>query len=115
MLTAMDLHSGKWSAMYAFGSSGVLLPESVGRTLWEINKNLLSANLSKSQLKRLQQLRNFIAGHLSTLPNAKLTFATKFVNREMLDYDPQGKTRIRFSLMPHQMSRLADVRTTPIR
>ncbi|WP_031528158.1 spore photoproduct lyase family protein [Dyadobacter crusticola] len=49
-----------------------------------------------------------------TLPNAKLTFATKFVNREMLSYDPQRKTRIRFSLMPHQMSKLVDVRTTPI-
>ncbi|RFZ85060.1 spore photoproduct lyase family protein [Mucilaginibacter terrenus] len=50
----------------------------------------------------------------TTLPNAKLTFATKFVNREMLNYDPQRKTRIRFSLMPHQMSKLVDVRTTPI-
>jgi spore photoproduct lyase family protein len=48
------------------------------------------------------------------VPNAKLTFATKFVNRELLDYDPQLKTRIRFSLMPHKMSRLVDVRTTPI-
>ena len=50
----------------------------------------------------------------TTLPNAKLTFATKFVNRDMLSYNPQGKTRIRFSLMPHQMSKLVDVRTTPI-
>lgn len=48
------------------------------------------------------------------LPNAKLSFATKFVNRELLEYDPQGKTRIRFSLMPHKMSRLVDVRTSPI-
>ncbi len=46
------------------------------------------------------------------IPNAKLTFATKFVNREMLAYDPQLKTRIRFSLMPHKMSKLVDVRTT---
>jgi spore photoproduct lyase len=48
------------------------------------------------------------------LPNAKLTFATKFVNRDLLSYDPQLKTRIRFSLMPHQMSKLVDVRTSPI-
>jgi DNA repair photolyase len=48
------------------------------------------------------------------IPNGKLTFATKFVNREMLSYDPQMKTRIRFSLMPHKMSKLVDVRTTPI-
>jgi spore photoproduct lyase len=50
----------------------------------------------------------------TTLPNAKLTFATKFVNRDLLTYDPQQKTRIRFSLMPHKMSKLVDVRTTPI-
>ena len=48
------------------------------------------------------------------VPNAKLTFATKFVNRQLLQYDPQLKTRIRFSLMPHKMSKLVDVRTTPI-
>lgn len=55
-----------------------------------------------------------LIGLYTELPNAKLTFATKFVNREMLSYDPQRKTRIRFSLMPHKMSRLVDVRTTPI-
>ena len=48
------------------------------------------------------------------VPNGKLTFATKFVNRQMLDFDPQKKTRIRFSLMPHKVSKLVDVRTTPI-
>jgi spore photoproduct lyase family protein len=49
-----------------------------------------------------------------TLPNAKATFATKFVNREVLGYDPQGRTRIRFSLMPPETSKLVDVRTSPI-
>lgn len=48
------------------------------------------------------------------IPNSKLTFATKFVNRQMLSYDPQLKTRIRFSLMPHKISKLVDVRTTPV-
>src|ERR687894_62305 len=49
-----------------------------------------------------------------TLPNAKATFATKFVNRELLDYDPKEKTRIRFSLMPPETSKLVDVRTSRI-
>lgn len=49
-----------------------------------------------------------------TLPNAKATFATKRVNRALLDYDPQGKTRIRFSLMPHQKAQIVDVRTSAI-
>jgi spore photoproduct lyase len=34
------------------------------------------------------------------LPHAKASFATKCVNRDLLGYDPQGKTRVRFSLMP---------------
>jgi spore photoproduct lyase len=48
------------------------------------------------------------------LPNAKGTFATKFVNRELLGYDPRGKTRVRFSLMPPETSRLVDVRTSRV-
>ena len=48
------------------------------------------------------------------LPNAKGTYATKWVNREMLSYDPQRKTRVRFSLMPQRMAKLIDVRTSPI-
>ena len=45
---------------------------------------------------------------------AKASFATKLVNRDLLDLDPRGRTRVRFSLMPHAMSRLVDVRTSPV-
>jgi spore photoproduct lyase len=48
------------------------------------------------------------------LPNAKASFATKYVNRALLDYDPQGKTRVRFSLMPEGISKVVDVRTSRI-
>jgi len=48
------------------------------------------------------------------LPNAKGTFATKHVNRELLGYDPRGKTRVRFSLMPPETAKLVDVRTSPV-
>ncbi|MCJ2017259.1 spore photoproduct lyase family protein [Methylobacterium sp. E-065] len=48
------------------------------------------------------------------LPNAKASFATKTVNRDLLNYDPQGKTRIRFSLMPARIARIVDVRTAPM-
>jgi len=47
-------------------------------------------------------------------PRAKATFATKFVNRNMLSFDPQRKIRIRFSLMPSHISKLVDVRTDSI-
>lgn len=48
------------------------------------------------------------------LPNAKASFATKLVNRGLLDYDPRGGTRVRFSLMPAETSRVLDVRTSKI-
>jgi spore photoproduct lyase family protein len=47
-------------------------------------------------------------------PKAFATFATKFVNPELLTYNPQRKTRIRFSLMPPNVSKLVDVRTDSI-
>jgi spore photoproduct lyase len=49
-----------------------------------------------------------------TLPTAKASFATKFVNRDLLSYDPQGKTRIRLSLMPQGVAKVVDVRTSSI-
>ncbi|WP_105031790.1 spore photoproduct lyase family protein [Arthrobacter ruber] len=48
------------------------------------------------------------------LPTAKLSFATKYVNRDMLTWDPQERTRVRFSLMPERLARTVDVRTTPV-
>lgn len=47
-------------------------------------------------------------------PTVKLSFATKFVNEQLLTYDPRGKTRIRFSLMPAHLSKIVDVRTSPV-
>ena len=58
-------------------------------------------------------LRDLVA-MFRLLPNAKATFATKFVNRALLAYDPQRKTRLRFSLMPQRMSTLVDMRTSRI-
>ncbi len=48
------------------------------------------------------------------LPNVKASFATKYVNCDLLNYDPQGKTRIRFSLMPQKIAKTVDVRTSPM-
>ncbi|MFD6248748.1 spore photoproduct lyase family protein [Streptomyces roseolus] len=47
-------------------------------------------------------------------PTAKASFATKFVNPDLLRLDPRGRTRIRFSLMPPDDSRLLDIRTSPV-
>lgn len=48
------------------------------------------------------------------IPNAKGSFATKYVNRDLLGYDPQGRTRVRFSLMPEPLAKVVDVRTSPM-
>jgi spore photoproduct lyase family protein len=48
------------------------------------------------------------------LPTAKASFATTFVNRQLLDLDPRGRTRVRFSLMPDADSRVVDVRTSRV-
>jgi spore photoproduct lyase family protein len=48
------------------------------------------------------------------LPTAKASFATKYVNRALLDLDPQGRTRIRFSLMPDADAKVIDVRTSRV-
>ncbi|EGX55360.1 lyase [Streptomyces zinciresistens K42] len=47
-------------------------------------------------------------------PTAKASFATKFVNPGLLALDPRGRTRVRFSVMPPDDSRLLDVRTSPV-
>jgi spore photoproduct lyase family protein len=55
-----------------------------------------------------------LIGLFRSLPTAKASFATKHVNRQLLDLDPQGRTRIRFSLMPDADARVLDLRTSRI-
>lgn len=45
---------------------------------------------------------------------AKATFATKYVNEKLLSYSPEGKVRIRFSLMPQAISDIIEPRTSPV-
>ncbi|MCY0918976.1 spore photoproduct lyase family protein [Streptomyces sp. H27-G5] len=47
-------------------------------------------------------------------PSAKASFATKFVNPDLLLLDPRGRTRVRFSVMPQEDSTLLDIRTSPV-
>lgn len=58
-------------------------------------------------------VRDLVAAFRS-MPNAKASFATKHVNPDLLEYDPQRGTRVRMSLMPQDIARVVDVRTTPI-
>lgn len=47
-------------------------------------------------------------------PNAMGSLATKYVNKELLKYNPNGKIRIRFSLMPEYYADILEPNTTPI-
>jgi spore photoproduct lyase len=42
------------------------------------------------------------------------SFATKYVNEKLLEYNPEGKIRIRFSLMPQKYANVLEPHTTPI-
>ena len=42
------------------------------------------------------------------------SFATKFVNKKLLSFNPEGKIRIRFSLMPQKMSDIHEPNTSKI-
>jgi len=47
-------------------------------------------------------------------PVAMGSFATKFVNKKLLSFNPEGKIRIRFSLMPQHKSTLHEPNTSLI-
>ena len=57
-----------------------------------------------------QRVFDFFRDH----PHAKATFATKYVNAKLLDYNPNGKVRIRFSLMPQSVSDYLEPKTSKI-
>ena len=47
-------------------------------------------------------------------PVAMGSFATKYVNKYLLEYNPKGKIRIRFSLMPQNMADIHEKNTSKI-
>lgn len=94
------------------GKQGTLPePDQIDPALWVYD---LGENGDLSVDARLcDNVRDLVA-LFRDIPTAKGSFATKAVNRELLGYDPQGKTRIRFSLMPARIARIVDVRSAAI-
>jgi DNA repair photolyase len=71
------------------------------------NDNSLDALYTNNPIKVIQAF--------AKMENAKASLATKFVNEEAwLKVDPKGKTRIRYSLMPQEISTYVDIRTSKI-
>lgn len=57
-----------------------------------------------------QRIFKFFKDH----PIAMGSFATKYVNDKLLEYNPEGKIRIRFSLMPQEYSTQLEPKTSQI-
>ena len=57
-----------------------------------------------------EKIFEFFRGH----PVAMGSFATKYVNNNLLSFNPQSKIRIRFSLMPQHKSDLHEPKTSKI-
>jgi spore photoproduct lyase len=51
-----------------------------------------------------------LVGLFWRLTNAKGSFSTKFVNRDLLSYDPQSKTRVHFPPTPEEIAPSCGVR-----
>jgi spore photoproduct lyase len=83
-------------------------PDQVDPAAWVYD---IGENSDCSLDARLSDNVRDLVGLFRGLPTAKASFATKHVNRDLLDWDPRGRTRVRFSLMPERDSRLLDVRT----
>ena len=45
-------------------------------------------------------------------PKAMGSFATKYVNKELYDFNPKGKIRVRYSLMPEDYRKILEPNTT---
>lgn len=78
------------------------------RWVYDLGENSdasVDALLSDATRQAVEMLRDH--------PHAKASFATKYVNRDLLAWDPRQQ-RIRFSLMPARMAGLLDLRTSPI-
>lgn len=64
----------------------------------------------EAKYHKWEQIFGFFANHHL----AKASFATKYVNRDLLTYNPLGKVRIRFSLMPQHISSILEPKTSLI-
>jgi|688.fasta_scaffold459551_1 hypothetical protein len=69
-------HSGQWSAIYQFASSGIITKENYSRYLNELEKDLKFADTTKDK-KELKQLINFIEKEYKRMYTGKKVGAVK--------------------------------------
>lgn len=105
----------------------------VGDILTEINSHVAFADVDKpnqthekyitydiscnedlalhAKLHEWEKIFKFFRDH----PQAMGSFATKYVNKDLLKFDPHEKIRIRFSLMPENIRQILEPETSTIR
>lgn len=64
--------------------------------------------VAHSKYHQWQRIFEFFRDH----PIAKATLATKYVNKELLSFNPHEKVRIRFSLMPENIRQILEPNTS---
>ena len=56
----------------------------------------------------------YVFDYFKNHPKLAATFATKWVNDKLLDYEPNNKIRVRMSLMPENIKQVLEKGTSPI-
>lgn len=91
------------------------LPEKEGnqthKTLWTYD---ISCNEDFALHAKHHDVYQIFDYFINYTNRAMATFATKYVNKDLLKYDPKGKIRIRFSLMPQELSDVLEPNTSTI-
>lgn len=88
---------------------GVKTPNQTHPTLWTYD---IGCNNDISIDAQINNTPAELIAFFSQQDKALASFATKTVNYDMLEYNPRGKTRIRFSLMPESLRKVVDIGTS---
>ena len=56
---AGDWHGGQWSALYSFASSAVIRNDNINIYLSEIEYNISSISIKKTEIQHLEKLKRF--------------------------------------------------------
>jgi spore photoproduct lyase len=70
----------------------------------------LALHVKYHGLTNIKKIFKFFTQH----DTAMGSFATKYVNKDLLEIDPKGKVRIRFSLMPQKYANILEPKTSKI-
>lgn len=101
ILNVITLHSSKL---------GNKFPNQTHETLWTYD---ISCNEDFALHAKYHEWEK-IFDYFKNSDKLMATFATKNVNRQLLNYNPERKVRIRFSLMPQEYSDILEPDTTKI-